>query len=157
MEEVRLASDKKFKLFLARTGYDSSLPPQSITSHSLFTGIHVGGTRRSDIGHCEPSCRICKDHTLEFVDGLCMHVERAAVFIEHSPLVLPHTSSCPSCCFYLPLCFLFYASARVFVTRQCMQVDMQSVPKSQNILVSFRRSQTQLLIKNPHLHFKINS
>ena len=43
--EVRLLSEKKFKLFLARTGYDSSHPPQSITSHSLFTGIHVGGTR----------------------------------------------------------------------------------------------------------------
>ena len=127
MEEVRLASDKKFKLFLARTGYDSSLPPQSITSHSLFTGIHVGGTRRSDIGHCEPSCRICKDHTLEFVDGLCMHVERA-LFMEHSPLVLHHTS-CPepACvCLYLPCVFCVsacvYACAFVCVCVCCAHV-----------------------------------
>ena len=89
-------------------------------SLSLVTAYSMVFMLEERVGHCS----ICRDHTLEFVDGLCMHVERP-LFMEHSHLVLPHTS-CPelACmCLSLPMCFVCLCVCNVHVRmRACVCV-----------------------------------
>ena len=149
--EVRLASEKKFKLFLARAlNYDQSHPPQSITSHSLFNGTRLSSAHISAI--VNPLVQYFQGSHF----GICSRCVSACgtIFIEHSPLVLPITHpSEPVChvlclaCFF-PMCVEFNVCG-AFGAIGAIGVCMQTALKSWSILLSFRRSRAQLLIKNP--------
>ena len=94
-------------------------------------------------------CIISRDHTLEFVVGVSLHVERYSSNIllwsclSHiRPSLFSHVL-CLAC--FFPMCVEFNVCGAIGAIGACMYTAL----KSWSILLSFRRSRAQLLIKNP--------
>ena len=106
-EEIQSISGTGGRAMTRHTHHSLSL----VTAYSMV----FMSEERSHIGHCEPSWSICRDHTLEFVDGLCMHVCMWSVPYSWNILLW-------SCLSHVWASFSVFVSASVFTVYMCVNM-----------------------------------